>query len=399
MPEDVVVVPPEPEPEIVDTGEPLPPLPTAALAGDRPILRLRVPGSRRHLNFFRTMVVKPEKFIRAGTIVNVVDRNGEHLGCGFYNPKSEIALRMLGPWQEDLIETRLKKAIEFRQSLNLGSNAYRVCHAEGDGLPGLVIDRYADVHSIQIFSQGWLKHIEEVRGLFPKTYVTADARTQELEGFTLPPEKPPESVVVEENGVAFRVDFAKGHKTGFFCDQRENRKLVAELSKGKTVLDLCCYTGGFSISAAKAGAGRVTAVDMDEDALDTARQNERLNRVKVDFLHADVFNYCRQSREQFDVVILDPPKLVRDRAEIPTGKRAYYDMNRLAVQRVKPGGIFVTNSCSGLVSEPEFLDIVASATADRELRIFKIAGAGPDHPVSTLFPEGRYLKVVYAVVV
>jgi 23S rRNA (cytosine1962-C5)-methyltransferase len=235
--------------------------------------------------------------------------------------------------------------------------------------------------------------------MFPKSYVTADERTQQLEGFQLPPEKPPESVVVEEQGVAFRVDFAKGHKTGFFCDQRENRKAVAELARGKTMLDLCCYTGGFAISAAKAGASRVTAVDMDEDALETARQNERLNKVKVDFLHADVFNYCRQSKEQFDVVVLDPPKMAREREELPKAKRAYYDMNRLAVQRVKPGGVFVTNSCTGLLSEPEFLEILQAATSDRELRIFKVAGAGPDHPWSTLYPEGRYLKVVYAVVV
>ncbi len=399
LPEEVVAVPPEPEAELAESTEPLPPLPSAALEGDRPILRLRVPGTRRHLNFFRKMVVKPEKFIRAGTIVNVVDRNGELIGCGFYNPKSEIALRMLGPWQEDLIETRLKAAIAFRESLKIPATAYRVCHGEADGLPGLIIDRYADVHSIQVFTLGMLKHIEEIRALFPKTFVTADERAQTLEGFTLPPEKPPESVVVEEHGVAFRVDFEKGHKTGFFCDQRENRKLVADLSRGKSVLDLCCYTGGFSISAAKAGAQRVTAVDMDEDVLDTARQNERLNKVKVDFLHADVFNYCRQSREQFDVVILDPPKLARDRDELVKAKRTYFDMNRLALQRVKPGGLFVTNSCSGLLSEPEFLDILQAASSDRELRIFKVAGAGPDHPWSTLYPEGRYLKVVYAVVV
>src|SRR5438046_3182786 len=194
----------------------------------RPSVRLRVPGDRKHLFFFRKMVVKPEKFIEAGAIVNVVDRNDVHIGCGFYNPKSEIALRMIGPVEDDLIEKRLRAAVAFRDSLKIDADAYRVCHSEGDGLSGLVVDRYADVYSVEIFSLGMLKQMDAVRKFFPKVYAQADERTQELEGFRLPPEKPPEGVVVREHGVLFRVDFARGHKTGFFCDQRENRKAVAE---------------------------------------------------------------------------------------------------------------------------------------------------------------------------
>jgi 23S rRNA (cytosine1962-C5)-methyltransferase len=364
----------------------------------RPVIELRVPGSRRHLHFFRKMVKKPEKFIEAGSIVDVVDRAGHPIGCGFYNPKSEIAVRMLGLPEDDLVGKRLRAAVAFRESLRIDADAYRVCHSEGDGLPGLVVDRFADVHSVEIFSLGMLRHLDVVRALFPKVYVQADERTQSLEGFRLPPEKPPEGVVVREHGVEFRVDFARGHKTGFFCDQRENRRAVAELARGKDLLDLCCYTGGFAVSAAKAGARRVTAVDLDEEALETARQNARLNRVKVDFLHQDVFNYLRQCREKFDVVVLDPPKMAREREDLPKAKRGYLDMNRLAAQVVKPGGILVSCSCTGLVSEEEFLSIVRMAS-ERELRSFRVAGAGPDHPVSSLYPEGRYLKVVYSVVV
>jgi 23S rRNA (cytosine1962-C5)-methyltransferase len=367
-------------------------------APPRPLVRLRVPGSRHHLFFFRKMVVKPDTFIEAGSIVDVVDRTGANLGCGFYNPKSEITVRMLGAAEDDLIWKRLQAAVAFRKSLGIEADAYRVCHSEGDGLSGLVVDRYAGVHSIEIFSLGMLRQLEAIRKFFPNAFVQADARTQELEGFTLPPEKPPEGVVVQEHGVQFRVDFERGHKTGFFCDQRENRKAVAELAKGKDLLDLCCYTGGFAVSAAKAGARRVIGVDMDEDALETARQNARLNHVKVDFFHQDIFNYLKQCREKFDVVVLDPPKMARDPEDLPKARRGYHDMNALASRVVQPGGVLISCSCTGLVGSEEFLQIVQRAP-ERELRTFRIAGAGPDHPVSNLYPEGRYLKVVFSLVV
>jgi 23S rRNA (cytosine1962-C5)-methyltransferase len=364
----------------------------------RPAVRLRVPGTRHHLFFFRKMVVKPETFIEAGTIVDVIDRGGANLGVGFYNPKSEIAVRMLGAAEDDLIEKRLRAAVAFRESLGIEADAYRVCHSEGDGLSGLVVDRYGDLHSIEIFSLGMLKQLDAIRKFFPNSFVQADARTQELEGFKLPASTPPEGVVVQEHGVQFRVDFARGHKTGFFCDQRENRKAVADLAKGKDMLDLCCYTGGFAVSAAKAGARRIVGVDMDEEALETARQNSRLNKVKVDFFHQDVFNYLKQCREKFDVVVLDPPKMAREAEDLPKARRGYHDMNALASRVVKPGGILVSCSCTGLVGSEEFLQIVQRAS-ERELRTFRIEGAGPDHPVSNLYPEGRYLKVIYSLVV
>ena len=152
----------------------------------RPAVRLRVPGSRHHLFFFRKMVVKPDTFIEAGSMVDVIDRGGANIGCGFYNPKSEIAIRMLGTAEENLIEKRLEAAVAFRESLKIESDAYRVCHSEGDGLSGLVVDRYAGVHSIELFSLGMLKQLDVIRKFFPNAFVQADARTQELEGFKLP---------------------------------------------------------------------------------------------------------------------------------------------------------------------------------------------------------------------
>jgi 23S rRNA (cytosine1962-C5)-methyltransferase len=149
------------------------------------------------------------------------------------------------------------------------------------------------------------------------------------------------------------------------------------------------------VAAAKAGARRVVGVDLDEKALETARQNARLNRVKIDFLHQDLFNYLKQCQEAFDIVVLDPPKMARERDDLPRARRAYRDMNLLAARAVKPGGVLVSCSCSGLVGEEEFLRIVHQAS-ERELRTFRVSGAGPDHPVSSLYPEGRYLKAVFS---
>ncbi len=375
-----------------------PPAPPSPAGGKRPAVHLRVPGDRRHLFFYRKMVRKPEAFIEAGALVDVVDRGGANIGLGFYNPKSEVAVRMLGPAEDGLIEKRLRAAISFRDRLQIESDAYRVVNSEGDGLSGLVVDRYAGVHAVELFSLGFFRQLDLVRRVFPNAHVTADERVQGLEGFKLPFQRAPEGVVVTEHGVQYRVDFVRGHKTGFFCDQRENRRAVAGLAGGGDLLDLCCYTGGFSVAAAKAGARRVVGVDLDEAALETARQNAKLNRVKVDFLHQDLFNYLKQCRETFDVVVLDPPKMARDREELVKARRAYHDMNRLAARVVRPGGVLVSCSCSGLVSEADFLAIVHQAS-ERELRTFRITGAGPDHPVSSLYPEGRYLKVVYSVVV
>ena len=400
--------PPAPEPtevaegaEAADAAEAQGrPRPSAPAKGERATVVVRMTGARRIANYFRKMVVKPDFFIEAGSVVNVIDREGARIGAGFYNPKSELALRMLGAEvEDDFLERRIKEAVGLRESMKIDATAWRVCHSEGDGLPGLVIDRYDDVYSIEIFSLGMLKLLPRIRNMFPKTYASADERTQELEGFTMPFERAPEGVVVREGNVQFRVDFTRGHKTGFFCDQRENRAYVAELSKGKDVLDLCCYTGGFAVSAAKAGANRVVGIDLDEDALETARQNARLNKVKVDFLHQDLFNYLRQVKERFDVVIVDPPKMAKMREELDDAKKAYFDMNFLAAKVVRPGGVLVSCSCTGLVQPDEFLRIVQSAGLERELRTFKVAGAGPDHPISSLYPEGQYLKVVYSRVV
>lgn len=381
----------------------------------RPVVRLRVPGTRGHLFFFRKMVEYADRSVEPGTLVDVEDRTGAFAGTGFYNPDSEITIRLLSTRREesdDFIDERLRTAVALRHDLLKlpeVTEAYRAAHAEGDGLTGLILDRFGPVLVAQLWSRGWFVRREALRAslkkVFPNASVrfVADDRAMENEGFEMPDEPPPGPVVIAEHGAQFRVNFTTGHKTGFFCDQRDNRRAVAAMSAGKTVLDLCCYTGGFAVHAAKSGAKKVVGVDLDEDALETAKRNAKLNKVAVEWKHGDVFDILRAlpRPSEFDLVILDPAKLARNKLELGKARRAYYDMNRLAFGAVAKGGVLVTCSCSGLVPEAEFLEIVreAARSAEREYRVFRIAGAAPDHPVSTLYPEGRYLKAVFGVVV
>jgi 23S rRNA (cytosine1962-C5)-methyltransferase len=222
----------------------------------------------------------------------------------------------------------------------------------------------------------------------------------------------PDTVSIHEHGVKYKVHFGVGHKTGFFCDQRDNRRTLAEHSHGARVLDLCCYSGGFAIAAAKAGnAAEVTAVDLDEKALTIAKKNAAINQVRVRFVHADAFAYMRdmlRNRNQYDVVVLDPPKLIRSRSELEEGTKKHFDLNRLAIQLVKPGGLLLTCSCAGLLSLEAFQDVVKSAARSggydengaripgRTVQVFEIRGAAPDHPVALHCPETAYLKAFWA---
>ncbi len=363
---------------------------------------------------FRKMIAAPREGVPNGSYLELVDRAGQRVGRGILNRRSEVAFRLLGGPDapesfEELLDLRLADAVGLRvRTLRLPArtDAWRAVNSEGDRLSGLVVDRYGATCVVSVFSQGYVAHAEAVEAALrriegvTRVLFRSDDRTEKLEGFRLPPLPDGLHETVREGRVKYRVDLSHGHKTGLFLDQRENRALVASLAEGRRVLDLGTNAGGFALAAAVEGrARRVTAVDLDEVALGCADRNARLNRVQVDFVHGDLFPFLRdriEAGERDDVVVLDPPKLARDRREIAQGLAVYREMNTLAFGVVAPGGLLLTCSCSGAVSEEDFLETLrrAARAAGRPARVIEVRGAAPDHPVALDFPEGRYLKAV-----
>jgi 23S rRNA (cytosine1962-C5)-methyltransferase len=396
-----------------------------------PIVRLKSAGL--HPLVYRKRIADVDRGAKQGDLVEVVDEDRQRVGFGLYNPKSELSLRMLNRGDvlpnEDWWRQRLAEAVTLRREmlrLDETTDAYRVVHAEADGLSGLMIDKLGDVLSAECFSVGMYQRAEAIISLLAPLVGTrhylirGGPATVAQEGFDavdIASPELPQRVTIQEFGTRFRIDFQAGHKTGFFCDQRENRRLLASFCKDKTVLDLCCYTGGFAIQAKKlGGASDVIGVDLDADPLELAKQNANLNQVRVKFAQADAFAYIRDmaaAGRTFDVVVLDPPKLIRSRAELEEGARKHFDLNRLAMRLVAPGGIMLSCTCAGLLSHEEFLRMIyasarqagreiAPATAERgarhaprQVQILAKCGAAADHPVATNCPETEYLQAVF----
>ncbi len=366
---------------------------------------------------YQKMVDQASPGARPGDCVAVYDRRGALFGHGLYNPRSAISVRMLrfgeGALDEGFWRDVIGRAAALRRhrlGLDAVTNAYRLIHAEGDDLSGLVVDRYGDVLSVEVFSLGMWRLLDRLLPLLHEAAGTrhhrvhVDERVQRQEGFTAEPvvsDRCPGSVNVAEHGVRFRVQFEGGHKTGFFCDQRENRRRLAELARESSVLDVCCYSGGFGLCAkVLGGAAEVTCVDLDEAAVAMARVNANLNQVRVDTVQADAFTYMRQmqvNRRQYDVLVLDPPKLIFGRNDTEEGRRKYADLNRLAAGLVTPGGLLLTCSCSGAMGRDEFVSLVTASVrqAGRSVQILAVTGAGMDHPVSPRCSESSYLKAVW----
>jgi 23S rRNA (cytosine1962-C5)-methyltransferase len=363
---------------------------------------------------------------RPGDLVTVYDKAGQRLGAGLHNPRAKIVLRVVAHGAEAELgeayfERAIRRAVALRRDvfkLDADTDAYRLIGSDGDGLSGLAIDRYGDTLLCEVYSlgmarrlPGWLPLLHELAGTkFARVQVDHDLGS--LEGikpsaFKETNAAAPRLVKIREHGVRYEVDFAGGHKTGFFCDQRENRRAVARFTRGARVLDLCCYTGGFSLCAkVLGGADEVTSVDLDEAAIAQAKRNANLNQARLKFVHADAFAYARQMQTnggQWDVVVLDPPKFIFTR-EAPgnhEGRKKYEDLNQLAISLVKPGGVFVTCSCSGLLSLEDFEQHVIKAAhrQQRRLQFFDRTGPGADHPVYSNCLESRYLKVLWARVI
>ncbi|HLT44898.1 MAG TPA: class I SAM-dependent rRNA methyltransferase [Luteimonas sp.] len=379
-----------------------------------PVIRLRNAWKSSHPWIFQKLVEKPAQRPRPGSLVDVVGVDGEWIGRGFYNGHSRIALRILEtdpdvPVDAGWFARRIAEAVRLRREvlrLDEVTNAWRVVHSEGDGISGLVVDRYDDLLVVEFFSAGAYRHREWIydalRGQFPgcRFHSFADEHVQKQESFDLRETTGTAPAIVTEHGIRFRADPAGGHKTGFFADQRDNREWLSHRCAGKRVLDLCCNTGGFGIYAAVRGASEVVGVDIDAAVLEIARANAKLNGVRPRFVQADIFPWLRDAAangERFDVVILDPAKMTRDREQVINALKKYLDMNKLALGVVKPGGLFATFSCTGLVGEEQFLDMLRRAAfyAGRTVQVLKVAGAGADHPFLAHVPESRYLKAVF----
>jgi 23S rRNA (cytosine1962-C5)-methyltransferase len=356
---------------------------------------------------------KPED----GDVVKVFAFDNEFLAYGYYNSNSRVAVRLL-EWDEsqtidnNWYQNRLKQAIASRQFiLSEQTNTCRLVFSEADFLPGLIVDQYADFLSLQILSSGIEKVKAEIveilkaelkpTGIFDKSDATA--RTHEglpIENGLLWGENPPEFLAVKENGITYNINIAEGQKSGFYCDQRDNRHILASYTKGKKVLDCFSYSGGFSLNSLANGAASITCVDSSGLAIETLKQNVALNKFdvnKVTTIQSDVNKQLRafkESGELFDVIVLDPPKYAPSRSALDRAARAYKDLNRLGMLLLEKGGLLATFSCSGAVDIETFKQIIAWAALDagKEVQIIKQFCQPEDHPVRISFPEGEYLK-------
>jgi len=380
-----------------------------------PAVRLKIERRSSHPWVFQKMVERPTIRIQNGSVVDVLDRDGKWAGRGFYNAHSRITLRILTTDPKEAIDAawfarKIARAVELRRDvlkLDAITDAYRVVFSEADGLSGLVVDRFGSTLVLEFFSVGMYRQ----RGVIEQAllqhypgsgfYFFAEEHIGKQESFDCRPPEPPPPSTITEHGVRFRVAPGSKHKTGFFTDQRDNRQTLASFCEGKKVLDLCCNTGGFAVYAKMLGkAAEVTGVDLDEEAIALAKQNANLNQVRITFAQNDIFAWIRDmlpTGNRFDVVVLDPAKMTRDREAIDLALKKYLDMNRLAMHAVAPGGILLTCSCTGLVSEETFLDTIRRAAwqANRSVQILKLSGAGGDHPFLAHVQEGRYLKAVF----
>ncbi|MDB5727658.1 MAG: class SAM-dependent rRNA methyltransferase [Noviherbaspirillum sp.] len=378
---------------------------------------------RRHPWIFSTAIErvegKPEEKSRSGVTALVQSSSGQFLARAAFSPKSHIRARVWSfldnePVDHALIKRRIAKALAYRLAAVKDTDAIRLIFGEADGFPGLVADWYGGRQGYLVCQfqsagvEAWKTPI--VQALMaetgcPNIYERSDASVREREGLArvtgiLAGAEPPQETLVTENGVRYAVDIKNGHKTGFYIDQRDNRRLVMENAAGRDVLNCFCYTGGFSLAALKGGAKSVLSIDSSGEALAVGRRNMALNgfdAAKAEWLDADVFKTLRALREQgksFDLIVLDPPKFAASPEQTERAARAYKDINLLGLQLLREGGLLFTYSCSGAIGADLFQKIVAGAANDAKVdaRILKRLSAGADHPMTTSFPEGEYLK-------
>jgi 23S rRNA (cytosine1962-C5)-methyltransferase len=374
------------------------------------------PGKDRPVRFghpwiFSRAIRDLDPNIEPGTVVRVLGAGGDCLGVGYVNPRCPIAVRMLSPLDEvvdaGFLRRRVESSLSLRRALLRGvTTGFRLINGEGDRLPGVVVDHYDGVLVLQLLTAGAermrpllaeaLQEAASPRGIYERSDGAVRAaeglpgRTGVLHG------EVPEEIAVKEHGVAFIVRPMTGQKTGFFLDQRDNRALLHQLASGRRVLDAFAYSGGFAVAAGAGGAARVVMVESSAEALAVAEENWRLNRLPADvveLVRADVGRYLRDARERFDLIVLDPPALARQRKDVARAARAYKDLHLWALRRADAQALLMTFSCSQHVGAELFRKIVLGAAADagRPVQLLRHLGPGIDHPSALGHPEGEYL--------
>lgn len=374
-----------------------------------------------HLWIFSGALQQPPHWIEPGGLVDVKSSTGQFVGRGYYNPRTDIAIRILTHDIEQAIDENflhkcIRNAVELRQVFDPNkTNTYRLINSEGDGLPGLIVDRYAEILVAQIHTAG----IERLRSLLIDALIDEtgtrglllrnDSQSRRREGLDL--EEPqvvtggvPMQVTVRENDVLFLIDPWQGQKTGFFLDQRDKRQALRKYTFAKRVLNCFSYTGGFSVYAAlTSDKTRVTSVDISAQAIEAARQHFILNGIDPNqhqFIVMDVFEYLEQAQragEQFDVVLLDPPAFAKTQSVRTQALKAYRRLNTLGIQVLRPGGILLTCSCSGVIGMDDLLGALSQSAQrlHRKVQLLETFTHGVDHPINIAMPETRYLKAVF----
>jgi 23S rRNA (cytosine1962-C5)-methyltransferase len=372
----------------------------------------------RHPWVFSGAIEKVKGKPANGEVVRLTDAKNAFLAYGFYNDQSRVAVRLLD-WDENIVinddwfRARLAQAVESRAHLlaDKNTNTYRLIFSEADYLPGLIVDKYADYLSVQVLTSGMeqvmpviideLQKLLKPKGIFDKSDTSSRAHEGLGESFgVLAGSPPPEIVKVKENGISYGINIAEGQKSGFYCDQRDNRRVLASYVEGKSVLDCFCYTGGFTLNSLKQGATAVTSVDSSALAIETLAENIKLNKLdaaKHTAIKSDVNNQLRKFRDEeakFDVIVLDPPKYAPSRSALDRASRAYKDLNRLAMLLLNKGGLLATYSCSGAMNMETFKQVLAWAALDagKQVQFIHQFCQPEDHPVRSSFPEGEYLK-------
>jgi len=372
---------------------------------------------QRHPWLFSGAIERVEGKPANGDIVRLLNDKGVFMAYGFYNAQSRVALRLL-EWNESVeideewYRKRVATAVTSRSEiLNADNNTCRLIFSEADYLPGLIVDKYADYLAVQVLTSGIERMmpviIDELQKLLKPTGIfdKSDAASRAHEGLettnqVLAGKHPPEIVEVIENGIRYGINIAEGQKSGFYCDQRDNRRIVTAHAKGKRVLDCFCYTGGFTLNALKNGASSVTSVDSSALAIETLKNNIELNKLDISkhtAVQSDVNKQLRALREEgekFDIVVLDPPKYAPSRSALDKAMRAYKDLNRLGMLLLESGGLLATFSCSGAMDINTFKQVLAWAALDagKEVQFINQFCQPEDHPVRASFPEGEYLK-------